>query len=81
MRSAESRSSPVSGAAVAGRKLLALSEFGGVPDVERLRRFGEYWSYFVPWTGPLGPRKLSKDDLRRILSSPSVSNNTNVPSK
>jgi hypothetical protein len=34
-----------------GVKLLTLSEFGGVPDAERMHRFGVWWSYFSPWTG------------------------------
>ena len=34
-----------------GIKLLTLSEFGGVPDTERMHRFGVWWSYFSPWTG------------------------------
>ena len=34
-----------------GVKLLTLSEFGGVPDTERMQRFGVWWSYFSPWTG------------------------------
>ena len=34
-----------------GVKLLTLSEFGGVPDTERMHRFGVWWSYFSPWTG------------------------------
>jgi len=34
-----------------GVKLLTLSEFGGVPDTERMHRFAVWWSYFSPWTG------------------------------
>lgn len=37
-----------------GKKLLAISEFGGVPDVDRMFRYGCYWSYFVTWNGTLG---------------------------
>jgi mannan endo-1,4-beta-mannosidase len=57
-----------------GKKLLAIGEFGGVPDVARMRRFGAYWAYFVSWTGPAGPRKLSQSDLRRIYTDPAVVN-------
>ncbi len=36
-----------------GKKLLALTEFGGVPDVDRMSRYGVRWSYFVTWNGYL----------------------------
>ncbi|CAN5436545.1 glycosyl hydrolase [soil metagenome] len=58
------------------RKLLALSEFGGVPDIERMRRHGVYWSYFTSWTGQSGPAKMKADDLRKIYLSPNVKNRT-----
>ena len=57
-----------------GKKLLALTEFGGVPDVARMKRFGVRWSYFVSWTGAFGPHKMSKDALTRIYRSPDVIN-------
>ncbi len=50
----------------AGRKLLALSEFGGVPDVERMHRLGNDWVYAVSWSGVYGPKKNSVDELKRI---------------
>ena len=34
-----------------GKKLIALSEFGGIPDIERMHLFGVWFSYFAPWTG------------------------------
>lgn len=36
-----------------GKKMLALTEFGGVPDVDRMSRYGVRWSYFVTWNGNL----------------------------
>ena len=57
-----------------GKKLLAVSEFGGVPDVGRMRRMGCWWSYFVSWTGDLGPRKMTPGDLRDIYGSADVIN-------
>lgn len=51
-----------------GRKLLAISEFGGVPDVPRMQRMGEFWSYAVSWSGKLGPKKNSPEELRRIYT-------------
>lgn len=57
-----------------GRKLLALTEFGGVPDVERMHKFGVRWSFFATWPGSSGPRKMSKEELIRIYRSPLVGN-------
>eukprot|EP00475_Leptophrys_vorax_P012800 TRINITY_DN1917_c0_g1_i1.p1 TRINITY_DN1917_c0_g1~~TRINITY_DN1917_c0_g1_i1.p1 ORF type:complete len:395 (-),score=107.86 TRINITY_DN1917_c0_g1_i1:26-1210(-) len=36
-----------------GKKLLALTEFGGVPDVEKMFLYGSKWSFFVTWPGYL----------------------------
>jgi mannan endo-1,4-beta-mannosidase len=54
------------------RKLLTISEFGGVPDVPRMQRLGEFWSYAVSWSGKEGPKKNSEDELKRIYASPGV---------
>ncbi len=54
------------------RKLLAISEFGGVPDVPRMQRLGEFWAYAVSWSGNEGPRKNSEEQLKMIYSSPGV---------
>ncbi len=55
-----------------GRKPLAISEFGGVPDIPRMERFGEPWLYAVSWSAELGPRKNAPDELKRIYTSPGV---------
>ncbi len=52
-----------------GRKLVGISEFGGVPDVERMRRFGAYWSFFVSWTGTVRAPGMAKEDVERIYRS------------
>jgi mannan endo-1,4-beta-mannosidase len=57
-----------------GKKLIALTEFGGVPDVQAMRALGVHWSYFASWTGPLGPKKNDPEDLRRIYRSPDALN-------
>jgi mannan endo-1,4-beta-mannosidase len=56
----------------AGRRLLTISEFGGVPDLPRMQRLGEWWSYAVSWSNDLGPRKNDPAELKRIDGSPSV---------
>lgn len=64
-----------------GRKLVALTEFGGVPDVEKMRRYGVRWSYFASWTGDLGPKKMSREALRRIYRLPSVITRDELPKR
>lgn len=61
-----------------GRKLLAITEFGGVPDVDRMMRFGARWSFFVSWVGTAtGADKA--DAVRRTYSSPYVANRPSAP--
>jgi mannan endo-1,4-beta-mannosidase len=55
-----------------GKKLLALTEFGGVPDIEKMQRFGVWWSWFAPWTGTLGPPGMPAPTVIRIYQSPAV---------
>ncbi len=55
-----------------GRKLLALTEFGGVPDIPKMRRYGVRPSYFVSWTGDLGPKKNAKGALAQIYHADAV---------
>jgi mannan endo-1,4-beta-mannosidase len=54
-----------------GVKLLTLSEFGGVPDVERMHVFGVWWSYFSPWAGTF-IEGAPTNTLTRIYQSPEV---------
>lgn len=54
------------------RKLLAISEFGGVPDIQGMQRLGEFWSYAVSWSGKEGPKKNSSTDLKRIYTGVGV---------
>jgi mannan endo-1,4-beta-mannosidase len=62
-----------------GRKLVALTEFGGAPDVPAARRVGVTWPYFVSWHKDLGPRKLEPAALRGIYTDPAVINLSEVP--
>ncbi len=55
-----------------GSKIVTISEFGGVPDVPRMQRMGEYWSYAVSWSGGEGPRKNTPEEVQRIYSSAGV---------
>lgn len=59
-----------------GRKMIALTEFGGIPYVEEMHLDGVWFSYFVTWTdqnrGKLGPKNVPKEHLLRIYESPAV---------
>lgn len=57
-----------------GKKPLALAEFPGAPDVERMRRLGVRWLYFVSWTGTVGPRSTPPDVLKATYRAPFVVN-------
>lgn len=59
-----------------GRKLVALTEFGGVPDIEKMHRYGVFWAYFASWAGDLGPHKMSPEDLKRLYNEPLVITST-----
>jgi len=54
-----------------GVKLLTLSEFGGVPDTERMHQFGVWWSYFSPWSGTF-IEDVPPATINRIYQSPEV---------
>ena len=34
-----------------GRKIIALSECGSVPDPAQMKQYGDVWSWFMPWNG------------------------------
>ena len=59
-----------------GRKMIALTEFGGVPLIEEMHQAGVYFSYFVSWTdrnrGKLGPMNVAAAHLQKVYHSPAV---------
>ena len=62
-----------------GRKLVALAEFGGVPDLATDRRLGVTWAYFASWNDDLGPKKMERATLKRIYNDPRVINLVALP--
>jgi mannan endo-1,4-beta-mannosidase len=54
------------------RKLLALTEFGGAPDMPRMHEFGVWWSFAVSWSDREGPRKNDAAELKRIIADAGV---------
>lgn len=56
-----------------GKKLISLSEFGRVPDVETMHRLGVWFSYFMSWNGDLGAGGMPDDGhLQQIYTSSDV---------
>ena len=35
----------------AGKKIITLSECGSVPDPSQMKKYGDVWSWFMPWNG------------------------------
>ena len=62
-----------------GRKLVALSEFGGAPDLAGARRLGVTWAYFASWNKDLGPMKMDRQALKNIYNNPAVINLRDLP--
>jgi mannan endo-1,4-beta-mannosidase len=52
-----------------GKKLLAVAEFPGAPDIERMHRLGARWAFFVSWVGDLGARGADMNLMKRTYRS------------
>ena len=63
-----------------GRKPLALTEFGGVPDIDAMKQLGVTWAYFFSWNGSYGPSIETTEKVRRIYTSESVITKDENPS-
>lgn len=55
-----------------GKKLIALTEFGGVPDIPKMQQFGVWFAYFAPWSGSLGPTGMPTNTVVRVYQSTNV---------
>ena len=55
-----------------GVKPIALTEFGGVPDIAWGESFGVWWAYFVSWTGSYGPESMPAATVAQIYQSSPV---------
>jgi mannan endo-1,4-beta-mannosidase len=62
-----------------GRKLTAISEYGGVPDIPDMLKVGVRWSYFVSWSGDLSARKNSPESAKLIYNYPKVIDAGDLP--
>ncbi|RYD36553.1 MAG: hypothetical protein EOP87_05260 [Verrucomicrobiaceae bacterium] len=56
-----------------GVKPIALTEFGGVPDIEKMQRLGVWWAWFASWQGAQhGPQSAPDATVSRIYQSAGV---------
>ena len=55
-----------------GKKPIALTEFGGVPDIEAMQQIGVHWAYFCSWNGSYGPSIEPAAKVQRIYTSTAV---------
>lgn len=62
--------------AYGGKKLLAITEAGGVPDIEKMYRFGVTWSYFMSWNE--GAKAASRGMVVKTYQSPRAVNSNDV---
>jgi mannan endo-1,4-beta-mannosidase len=61
----------------AGKKMLAISELGKGPDLQRMHRYGVWWSYVVSWNHV--PRDMTNDELKSVYSAPGVLTREQLP--
>lgn len=57
-----------------GKKIIALTEVGRVPDIPGMHALGVWWSYFASWNGDLGPVAVSDEALERVYGFDGVIN-------
>lgn len=60
-----------------GHKVLALSEYGGVPFINEMQAKGVWWAWFASWNDkdtskPLGPKKMTTGEVNSIYNSTEV---------
>ncbi len=60
-----------------GHKVIALTEFGGVPFINEMQAKGVWWAWFASWgdgdgSNPLGPKKMTPEELNAIYNSSEV---------
>ena len=49
-----------------GRKMIALSETGNLPNIDLMRKLGVHWDWFNPWDSSSVLANYSPDELRRF---------------
>ncbi|MBC7921099.1 MAG: hypothetical protein H7Z75_08390 [Ferruginibacter sp.] len=62
-----------------GKKLVTLSETGNLPNADKIRGFGTWWSSFSVWTGTDWIRKQPLDRLNALYADPDVITRDELP--
>lgn len=60
-----------------GHKMIALTEYGGVPFINEMQAKGVWWAWFASWNDkdtnkPLGPKKMTSAEVSSIYNSTEV---------
>ncbi|MBO0951943.1 mannan endo-1,4-beta-mannosidase [Fibrella sp. HMF5405] len=62
-----------------GKKLVTLSETGNLPNADKIRGFGTWWSWFSVWTGTDYIKKQPIDQLKTIFLDADVITRDELP--
>lgn len=62
-----------------GKKLVTLSETGNLPNADKIRGFGTWWSWFSVWTGTDYIKKQSVDQLKTVFLDADVITRDELP--
>ncbi len=64
-----------------GKKLIALTECGSVPEIEKMFEYGDTWSWFMPWGGDYtrSDKHNGADYLSKIMQNSNVVTREQMP--
>lgn len=64
-----------------GKKLIALTECGSVPEIEKMFEYGDTWSWFMPWGGDYtrSDKHNGADYLSKIMQNSNVITREQMP--
>ena len=62
-----------------GKKLVTLSESGNIPNTDKVRAFGTWWSWFATWTGNDYIKKQPLDQLKAVFTDADVITRDELP--
>ncbi|MGV3559360.1 glycosyl hydrolase [Larkinella arboricola] len=62
-----------------GKKMVALTETGNLPDVGKIRDFGTWWSWFSVWTGADYIKKQPIESLKAVYTDKDVITRDELP--
>jgi mannan endo-1,4-beta-mannosidase len=65
--------------ALAGKKLIALSETGNLPNPDKIRNLGTWWSWFSVWTGSDFIKKQPVEQLKAVYTDKDVITRDELP--